>query len=203
LEEWTAGGTLESMALETKDFSGAELAGLVRAASSHALARHLERGEPIQVTSSDFARGLSELRAQLGRVLRNRELERRHQERSKREASKEREAMQAAKQEATREAAWRRAGGQAVSREIEGPRGWSVAAVLRLVGLEEYEALLVDQHQIGWAELGSVTDGHLLECGVSLVGHRLRLLNGIQAALADAGKEDEGDEEWKANFLLN
>ena len=43
LEEWTAGGTLESMALETKDFSGAELAGLVRAASSHALARHLER----------------------------------------------------------------------------------------------------------------------------------------------------------------
>lgn len=54
--------SIEELAANSSHFSGAEIAGIVRAASSYALDRHLELGEVVRVTRDDFKRALHDIR---------------------------------------------------------------------------------------------------------------------------------------------
>lgn len=58
------------MGARTEHFSGAELAGLVRSASSYALARAVNSGGDGQVTSADLQKALDEVRPALGTQVR-------------------------------------------------------------------------------------------------------------------------------------
>jgi hypothetical protein len=60
-----------------------------------------------------------------------------------------------------------------------------IAAWLRGLGLERYEATLRD-NEVDWRVLPSLTGGDLKELGVTAVGHRRRLLEAIAALRAAA-----------------
>ena len=146
------GGILDLLVRKTEGFSGAEIAGLVRAASSFAVARHIEsvdgvmaglpggegaegeesdwrRDAAISVTREDFLHGLREMEPQL-------ELVRQRRRRS-------------------------------------------VAALLRDASLPQYENALCREHEVGWEELLRIDDAQLKECGITKVGHRIKILAAV------------------------
>ena len=145
------GGILDLLVRKTEGFSGAEIAGLVRAASSFASRTYrsvdgvvagLSGGEgaegeesdwrrdaAISVTREDFLHGLREMEPQL-------ELVRQRRRRS-------------------------------------------VAALLRDASLSQYENALCREHEVGWEELLRIDDAQLKECGITKVGHRIKILAAV------------------------
>ena len=61
-----------------------------------------------------------------------------------------------------------------------------VVVWLRSLGLERYEAAF-RENEIDETVLLRLTDNNLKELGVTALGHRLKLLDGIAAMRADAG----------------
>ncbi len=61
-----------------------------------------------------------------------------------------------------------------------------VVVWLRSLGIERYEAAF-RENEIDETVLLRLTDNNLKELGVTALGHRLKLLDGIAAMRADAG----------------
>lgn len=147
---------LPTLAEQTDSLSGAELAGVVRAAASYALERVFDQAEgggvaddaQIHVDVDDFQRALEDRSRQ--------------------------KVLEAEEDKALRE-------GRLLG-EQEAPTlkvdSVAVTGFLKSVGLEQYASLFEEQ-QIGPDEF-SMLDHHMLEAvGVTLLGHRLRILNAI------------------------
>jgi len=205
-----SGGIAQRLVAGTAWWSGAELAGLVRTAVSHAVARHLERSDDViisgdgkdvasattanaaknnkqssgaaaatapmaEVLPADFELGLSELQVQLAPVL----------QRRKQQA---RASHQEAEAKALR---LKRRDELTSSRAASGSGQWTVKELLQSVELEaEYERALVRDHDVTWPELVGMSDAQLKECGVLKVGHRIRILGAVAAAVKDDQQQE-------------
>ena len=55
----------------------------------------------------------------------------------------------------------------------------SVAALLRDASLSQYENALCREHEVGWEELLRIDDAQLKECGITKVGHRIKILAAV------------------------
>jgi vesicle-fusing ATPase len=208
-------GIAQRLVEGTAWWSGAELAGLVRTAVSHAVARHLESsGDDVidstvataatasptaaaataaannnnnhqgsgaatsataEVLPADFELGLSELQVQLAPVLQRRK-----------------QQAKASRQEAEAKALrLKRRDELTSSRAVSGSGQWTVRELLQSVELEgEYGSALVHDHDVTWSELLGMSDAQLKECGVLKVGHRLRIIAAVAAAVKDEQQQE-------------
>jgi len=77
------------------------------------------------------------------------------------------------------------------SRAVSGSGQWTVRELLQSVELEgEYGSALVHDHDVTWSELLGMSDAQLKECGVLKVGHRLRIIAAVAAAVKDEQQQE-------------
>jgi hypothetical protein len=195
-------------------WSGAELAGLVRAAASHAVARHLEAGDvgagspgstaqvaaAVEVIPADFDLGLLELAQQLAPALQRRKQQARAAQAevdAKAARRLRRDAVFASDSSSSSSSSSSSNSSSSSSSSGGGGSGsWTVARLLQSVELDAlYADALVGGHDVAWAELVRMSDAQLKECGVAKVGHRLRILAAAAAAQAEQQQhwDDDGN----------
>jgi SpoVK/Ycf46/Vps4 family AAA+-type ATPase len=161
------GGILEALVGRTEGFTGAELAGLVRAASSFAVARHLEGTEE---------------------EANEEEMEEMEEEEGGGGSSSSSSSDETKKPILVTEADFLRGLAEMEPQLalVRRSRRRSVGALLGDLGLrDQYEAALCEHHDVSWEELVRMDDAQLRECGVDKVGHRVRIL--AAAARESAG----------------